>query len=183
MNKQTQKRNAAFKAATKSERAVMVARDALKMLDKGKTKGSEGNWVNLTSVLGDVYRLDQKERNRQICDVSDLTSFVGCKVCALGSLMLSEIRHTNSLTVGGAGNQVYYIAEKDRLDAMFSRHQQMLMELAFEGGGGNFSVDDVSETESEKVLKFYRSYKTENGRLRAILKNVIKNGGEFVLPS
>jgi len=176
MNKQTQKRNAAFKAATKSERAVMVAKDALKMLNAGKTAAASGIWVNLYNA----YDVDNEEtRENQICDISD--GFKECRVCALGALMLSEVRHTNKLTVEEAGGDIGYEYFGHRLDKVFSKSQQKLMELAFEGGHGWFDVEDTSDKELEKIERFYEGYQEDEDRLRAILKNVIKNKGKFVL--
>lgn len=174
MNKQTQKRNAAFKRATKQERAVMVAKDALKMLNAGKTMASTGVWVDLS----DYY--DESTLKNQICDISD--KFEDCSVCALGSLMLSEIRHTNKLKVGDAGDEIWYQDFGHRLNKVFSKPQQRLMELAFEGGCGYFDGGDCTEGQFEKVDAFYNKYPDDSDRLRAILKNVIKNGGKFVLP-
>jgi hypothetical protein len=176
MNKQTQKRNAAFKAATKQERAVMVAKDALKMLNAGKTKATTGNWVTLEDKFDSEIVQDT-----QICDLSD--KFKGCKVCVLGSLMLSEIRHTNKLKFGDVMGTFDYEYEGKRLNKIFSKPQQKLMELAFEGGGGLFGYYDVDDDKIIKIENFYSEYPDEEERLRAILKNVIKNGGKFVLPA
>lgn len=178
MNKQTQKRNAAFNAATKAERAVMTAKDALKMLSAGKTTATTGVWVGIYGS----YPVDDKSlREKQICDISD--GFKECRVCALGSLMLSEIRHTNKLTVGEVGDEIHYQDYGARLNKIFSKSQQKLMELAFEGGYGYFDAHDcVSEKVQEKIEDFYQKYPNETDRLRAILKNVVKNGGKFVLP-
>ena len=174
MNKQTQKRNAAFKAATKAERAVMVAKDALKMLNAGKTKASPGDWVRLDDSP-EIYQ------EVQICDVSD--QFKYCSVCALGSLMLSEIRHTNKLKMSDVGYEIDYHTYGRRLNKLFSKSQQKLMELAFEGGMGMFHVDDVKSSELDKIDTFYGEHSDQEERLRAILKNIIKNKGKFVLPA
>jgi len=174
MNKQTQKRNAAFKSATKSERAVMVAKDALKMLNAGKTQAAEGNWVNLWD------NKDSLEGSEvQVCDASD--GFKDCKVCALGALMLSEIRHTNKLKMSDVGGEIHYEAHGSRLNKAFSQSQQKLMELAFEGGNGFFSTLACDGKTTYKIESFYKKYPDENKRLRAILKNIIKNNGKFVL--
>jgi hypothetical protein len=150
----------------------MVAKDALKMLNAGKTKASPGDWVRLDDAP-EIYQ------EVQICDVSD--KFKECSVCALGSLMLSEIRHTNKLKMSDVGFEINYHTYGDRLNKVFSKSQQKLMELAFEGGMGRFGVLDVKNSEVEKIDNFYAEYPCEEDRLRAILKNVIKNGGRFVL--
>ena len=177
MNKQTQKRNDAFKRATKQERAVMVAKDALKMLDAGKTTAATGFWASFEDKFSD----NEEVENEQICDLSD--QFSGCKVCALGSLMLSEIRHTNNLKFSEVAGMLDYECEGHRLNKVFSETQQKLMELAFEGGHGYFDAYDcVSEKVQERIEYFYEKYPDSADRLRAILKNVVKNGGKFVLP-
>lgn len=174
MNLKTQKRNAAFKTASKSERAVMVAKDALKMLNAGKTRAETGQWVNL-KYTPEIYE------EVQICDVSD--GFKECSVCALGALMLSEIRHTNKLKMSDVGYEIAYQEHGHRLNKLFSKSQQKLMELVFEGGMGLFGVRYLEEDELAKIDRFYCAYEDDEGRLRAILKNVIKNNGKFVLPA
>ena len=193
MNKLTQKRNAKFKAATKAERAVMVAKDALRMLDKGKTVASPGDWVKLPDEIfeieGGSQALKEEDYNSpQICDLSDESEFTDCKVCALGSLMLSEIRHTNKLTLEDLGDSIYGLGDEisyndfgHRLDKVFSYSQQKLMEYAFEGGTGLFEECDIPKCKVVKLEGFYQKYPDDEDRLRAILKNVIKNKGVFVV--
>ena len=68
-----------------------------------------------------------------------------------------------------------------RLDKIFSPAQQRLMEYAFEGGRGYFDSDDIPANQIPKLDSFYLKYPDETDRLRAILKNVIKNNGKFVV--
>lgn len=180
MNKLTQKRNEKFKAATKAERAVMVAKDALSMLGKGKITAATGSWVDLPGSIFDGVK-PEDEKNIQICDLTDSAGFKGCQTCALGALMLSEIRHTNKLALNDVLLTLDYDEHGYRLDKIFSPAQQKLMEFAFEGGRGYFNTDDIPANQIAKLDSFYLKYPDETDRLRAILKNVIKNNGKFVV--
>ena len=95
--------------------------------------------------------------------------------------MLSEIRHTDKLTLGEVINSIDYDEHGYRLDKIFSPAQQKLMEFAFEGGRGYFNADDIPANQIAKLDRFYLKYPDETDRLRAILKNVIKNNGKFVV--
>lgn len=183
MNKLTQKRNEKFKSATKAERAVMVAKDALSMLGRGKISASTGDWVTLPMSVLEVIEQLEDTRDIQICDLTDSEDFNDCKACALGALMLSEIRHTNKLTINDTN--IYLGVEYEdygyRLDKIFSPTQQKLMEFAFEGGRGYFKFNDIPTNQIPKLNRFYLKYPDKTDRLRAILKNVIKNNGKFVV--
>ena len=180
MNKLTQKRNEKFKSATKAERAVMVAKDALSMLGKGKITAVTGSWVDLPYRIFDGIE-PEDEKNIQICDLTDSKDFNDCQTCALGALMLSEIRHTDKLTMEEVIVSIEYEDHGYRLDKIFSPAQQRLMEYAFEGGRGYFDSDDIPANQIPKLDSFYLKYPDETDRLRAILKNVIKNNGKFVV--
>lgn len=180
MNQLTQKRNEKFKTATKSERAVMVAKDALSMLGKGKIAASVGRWAELPISIFDGVEPEDEE-NIQICDLTDSESFNGCKTCALGALMLSEIRHTNKLALSDVCSSIEYDQHGHRLNKVFSLAQQKMMEYAFEGGSGYFYSDDIPSNQISKLDDFYEKYPGKTDRLRAILKNVIKNNGKFVV--
>jgi hypothetical protein len=86
------------------------------------------------------------------------------------------------LKFGAVPGGLNYEYEGKKLNKIFSKDQQKLMELAFEGGDGLFDYCGMDDDEITEVDNFYSEYSDEKERLRAILKNVIKNGGKFVLP-
>lgn len=55
------------------------------------------------------------------------------------------------------------------------------MEFAFEGGRGLFGSSEFTSKQVEKLDAFYEKYPDDTKRLRAILKNVIKNKEKFVV--
>ena len=59
----------------------------------------------------------------------------------------------------------------------FSTGQERLIEIAFEGGMGIHEADN----ETQSALDMYDLHDNDFDRLHAILTNIIKNNGEFIL--
>lgn len=106
-----------------------------------------------------------------------------CNVCALGACLLSTVSLYGKIqwsygfagvTVGGGDVEKWF----ERLDQVFSREQQRLIESAFELRDVAIVTDDP--TKFEAAVVFGQRYKTAKGRLRAIMNNIIKNDGLFV---
>jgi len=105
-----------------------------------------------------------------------------CSVCALGALILSKARLYNDVQVARLCAQVYgssrlrfggastYIQEN--LSPIFTKEQLDLIEHAFECW--------PSDTEEEaRAGSFGLVYDDPRDRLKAIMQNIVDNGGEF----
>lgn len=184
------KRNAAFKSATKEQRRVMIAKDVLAQLKAKKIIARRGRWLVIPVKKS-------TPQDAQVCDVADK---VTCSCCALGSMMLSEIRHNDAVTIGDAdrdGRDWGYGMEKnrvelwhkdsevyqstarngDRLRRYFTKAQLQLIEIAFESGDGNYSA--FSRTE-ERAAKLFTTKDGPDYRMRKIMENIIANNGKFI---
>jgi hypothetical protein len=122
----------------------------------------------------------------------------GCRVCALGACFLSYIRLYNNVTlselVGTFSNTVTegevfesdYHEISNELDHIFSQAQLCLIETAFELHciNDDYDCDDADgytvEAEADAAVAFGRKYDDPKVRLKAIMKNIIKNNGEFI---
>jgi hypothetical protein len=175
------RRNAAFKAATKAEKRVLIAKDVLAQLKAEKIVPSPGDWVRM-------YVATVPDGSLDVCTITEnpVKKGVECHCCGLGALMLSEIRHTNELTVGDLRVCRPYSAAPvsvvigrgdsgDRLEKYFSSGHLQLIEIAFEEGRGAHSVFTSQDYEA----KMFALGKKPEERLRLIMKNIVKNGGTF----
>ena len=163
-------RNKLFKAASAAEKRVMIAKDVLAHLKKGKIIASQGNWAEIRAA-------EYLDENEQLCSVianKDTT----CQCCALGALMIAEIGINDKLKVKEASDYGDYrislshqknwpkelITETslelgryqgDRLSKYFSEQQLRCIEAAFESGGGYYPMSSINNcAAAENVVSF-----------------------------
>lgn len=192
------KRNAAFKAATKAGKRVMIAKDVLAQLKAEKIIAQRGSWAIIKADKPINYE-------DEVCNIIDAKGTT-CTCCALGSMMISEIRMNDRLIVDAvdadrdedsetlslwhsvgdvdsyADDEMY---NEDRLRSYFSEEQIALIENAFEQGSGEYSCSyttDHLDIDDELIVaeEFGDRYENPEDRLVAIMKNIIKNKGTFV---
>ncbi len=179
ISKLIKKNNALMAKASKAEKRVIIAKDALDQIRKAKFTPMSRNWCVIDdslisvdgtcsaqpTVLGDDFR---------------------CKGCALGSLFISSIRLRNNETINNLLNASWGLDamirnDETELNKIFSKKQLTLIERTFEFGRGGFGRSE-SDKESVDIYNFYMEYPEDTDRLVAILNNIVKNKGTFVLP-
>ncbi len=199
IQKQIDRRNVIWKAASKQERAVLVAKDVLARLKSGKFSAHRGSWLVFQNE-----DLAENPRPVQEC----ILGGEPCYGCAMGGLMMSLISWRNkvkfdALSPTQEGLLGIGLSEPGfALGSVFSPSQQKLIERTFEGGSGQFvhewdgvnyryeNLDylkriDLTKLSSKvqenvKSLIFYKSYSDENDRLKAMMNNIVKNKGVFI---
>ncbi len=178
INKLIKKNNALMSKSTKAEKRVLIAKDVLKQIKIHKFDPQSGAWFD-SSVL-ELHNLYDDDSAQPALLMEQPT----CNVCALGGLFLSTIRLNNKCPVrellesecdlGGR------ISEGDStLNKIFSIKQLQLIEATFEVNGGAYRA---SQSKYDRVGDFYTKYPDVKDRLVAIMKNIIKNKGTFILP-
>ena len=185
INTETIKKNKAFEKATKPERRVMVAKDVLEQLKKRQLVAMAGRYVGLQFMP--TYsslnpNLDIKENYDKVQE---------CHVCALGACIMATTRFTNQLNfedVGRTSDEMAITKVSNVLTDIFTPEQLHIIEIAFEGhqSGERFAVNVLGELllnreQEKKCRDFYESYHNDDKRLIAIMENIIKNKGEFIL--
>lgn len=187
---------------TKAEKRVEIAKDVLKQIKANKYRPTQGVWVmdvNGNEVSDLIYRARDKD-----CDaVVDLKKDVVCKlngkcyVCALGSLFVSAIDKFNHTKLN-AGYYVEFTEHEDSKEnpllKWFSAKQLLLIESTFEGRhGGGWAENTRYVLSNKKVIywgdvvipaihAYCNKYPDATSRLKAIMNNIIRNKGTFVLP-
>lgn len=181
---------------TKAEKRVEIAKDVLKQIKANKYKPTRGVWFMDSTEKGlDDFLFYGTE---QCIDAKKdvVEKLVGtCKVCALGSLFISAIdkyNHTKLDRDSGCDAEVFTsIDEKNPLTKWFTARQLLLIENTFENLCGAWYPKVVLNDKEwrdwyDKVVpainKYNSKYPNLIDRLKAIMNNIIRNKGTFVLP-
>lgn len=179
--------NQRFRLAPKDKKRVMIAKDVLRQLKSGKLVANTGSYVGISH-----YRLeDAGIEDPHTADIrSNYSKIDSCTVCALGACLMSATKFGNILDFGDVGGRLRSISNekvKKLFSKIFTPKQLLLVEVAFEGnswGADRYGRDvlgaDLSYDEAEACDNFYCRYKKDGNRLRGIMKNIIKNKGEFI---
>ncbi len=183
-----ERRRKVFTEATPSQRRVLVAKDVIKQINDNKIIADTGNWVtNLpTNWIGSPsYNKDESLQCRMLGDPE-----FSCTACALGSIMVSLVGFKNQVKTTGAGSVLswQHLRRKSSdvigIQKLFSKKQLSMIEIAFERGSGYFQKDKrkapISAAEYNRCRAFGDETYGPHDRLIAIMKNIIKNKGEFV---
>jgi hypothetical protein len=199
------KNNAKFKRATAAEKRVMIAKDVIAALEKKTIVSESGTWCTSRKPLFNSeeiktyfdYVVNQDDvdvdviNNINDTEISRSIKNVKCNVCALGALFVCGVRRFNKITFGELGAFVdvqvnsgpvsgYFKQEHLEyfLKRYFSESQLALIEIAFEQGEGGF----IPSVSSQKELLAKDMFKgNAKKRMIGIMKNIIKNNGQFVV--
>lgn len=158
-----------FKKLSASQKRVAIAKDILAQIRAKKYIATSGN-----------YALPVDTRKMITLDQEHLTGVnqVVCKVCGIGSAILSIIRLRNTFNAYLYFNsgEAFKVAK-----AHFSSKQICQIEAAFERTEAPGLLPRTGLVPGNYVneLKFGLKYKNETNRLIAIWQNVIKNNGTF----
>lgn len=174
--------NEKFHELTPAKKRIAIAKDVIAWLKSGKARAEKGTYLR-------VFGPDREIHNAPV--VNGFT----CKVCALGGLFATAAeRGCFKLTdddAGARGGQ----SMQAKLEPFFDKTQLALIECAFERSRhfySKFAADgtEIVSPEKERAEWFgvaivdsctSCSNSERDGRvLRAIMQNIIDNGGEFI---
>ena len=171
-----------FQELTLAEKRIAIAKDVIAQLDADKYIAEAGQYCCFRDM--DVEMSDdikKKFDEEWICDV-----------CALGGLLVSLTHFNNKYTF----QDLDAISCKEitspfkELAEYFTLSQLFLIEAAFEGWtdfstGVAHSMDYKPTPEELYLVEEHADAWEDNyyndDRLRKIMKNIIQNGGEFVI--
>lgn len=203
------RRNAAFAKLSPERKRVTVAKDVIAALNAKRIKpvhNQYGSWSWADQY--ELFKLDFDERHdeyrrRDKLDAQEelLKGNVKCTACAIGAVFTCAVERMNNLTLKAMAEKVGR-GMREYLGDVFSLEQLDLMEVAFEGTteyvkSERYAPDkedeDYDEGDCEYVcpylsngaqselraaLNFMDEYDADK-RMRAIMENIIANGGEF----
>jgi len=177
----------------KNEKAVLIAKDVLERLEKGK--------LHLKRASGFIVINEKFPHQGSLQENLDKAE-ANCKVCALGGMFLSYARLFNGIDCEEITTQNYLYSMptfsdmKKHLGKAFSKKALALIEGAFETGllrrgyevDTNWSKNEMDGIEqySKKLIKETRGIKSRRKKAEHILtricENIIENNGKFVVP-
>lgn len=159
----------------KSEVAVEIAKDVLAQLRAQKLIAQEGTYCTIEYEDGrEFMEQEESESLKSVLATQDLK----CRVCALGGMFIGYVRKFNKVDAYANYHSDEIIP---KLKKYFSEHDLDLIEFAFEGKDIRFT-SSLSEDEESRAYEFYKKYWSDDERLRAIMLNIIRNKGKFILP-
>lgn len=179
--------NARFKAMSKSQKRVAIAKDVLEHLDAEKITARSLIYVEpiITKEVAEKFG----GRSLKRLQVSSVYKEVEkCEVCALGAMFFCAVKVANHLTVDklfDSGTWGYYprfrALNRDvfwYMKKFFSEEQLTLIEYAFENFYGGSKAYATNEEDLASLMYIGRP---PSERMRAIMQNIIKNKGTFVV--
>lgn len=205
INKLISKKNLIFKKATKSQKRVMIAEDVIASIKSKLYKITPQVWVKGLDAeyAADGTQLQSllTEDNMKDCKCCGLGACFLSSVRLFNDVLVDEIETISEMELEDIQNN---------LNSIFGTTNTQMIEVAFERGRGRFYVEgalsaynrykndpDESITWKEAVedyvygcvltikqaqdaMAFGKRYSKSTDRLIAIMKNIIKNKGEFI---
>jgi len=184
------RRNKLFKNATAAEKRVLIAQDVITQIKLKRYVPMEGTWVD--PDIGFPSDPDMPEAHPFADDTASIRELFltekiqSCDCCALGAMFMSCTLYNNQTTVKDFDRETWNFEKhlKDRnfangLARFFSLDQLKLIEAAFEDNCGAFPVKGAEQ--AIKASKWSDKYPNDDDRLIAIMRNIVKNDGTFVL--
>lgn len=147
-------------------RRVRIAKDVIKLLKSKHIEATHGTYIALGRSGGEYP--DPLKQLDQVIEQNKGRS--NCQVCAIGALLVADVMLRDKMMVKdiGSGSGL-----KQRLRRHFGLGQLGLIESAFEGSMMGYSHDCY------KAIDFGRQHKRGLNRLKAIMRNIIRNRGNF----
>lgn len=179
LNEATKKKNKEFKEMSKLEKRVAIAMDVKESLRAKKYIASAGTYVDFIKTGSDFS-----------CGITlenMLKDDVKCEVCAIGSMFLSHVKKSKS--------KQEIVTDDDEMceimDDIYTEKELRILEFFFEGSDiANTFTDNHGDikncyTQLSKNVEAFSDFYGDNddGRLTAIMDNIIKNKGRFIYKS
>lgn len=156
--------NHQFNRLSRKQKRIAIAKDALQQLKLNKYLPARGLYVlerwNPDESMNDIIARDGEQ----------------CEVCAIGAAFCSLARFNTELTLEHGSPELVH----NTLRLCFSNRQMALMEYAFEGRSVSRITSTLkSYTDCNLAYTFWHRHKDATERMKAIFRNIIKNGGTF----
>lgn len=178
-----------FNKLPKNEKAVLVAKDIIQQIKKGKYLAVTGCYINAYFTDTRIKRKDQIQKHLKKID--------HCQVCQVGATLMSYIKLGNKLTFEDLRihNNYVGITELDNEEvkkailSIFTKRTIAMMEICFEqeynAGCMNIARDifdyKLSYKDIEKCLNYTKDLGADEDKMIKICKNIITNNGKLII--
>jgi hypothetical protein len=185
--KQTKKSNAEFAKMDAAQQRVTIAKDVIKALAAKQLIAEAGTYLAAPKSTSDAWHapkstsdawhnegcvLDDQDQEAQLQQL--LPKLPPCHVCAKGAILVCTVARRNELQVDATRRGWDGDTLADKLGGIFSPDTLTMMECEFEG----FSLTLPTAGPSYTPRMNLRG--SDAKRMKAIMRNIIKNKGEFV---
>jgi len=179
-------KNKAFWNLPKEKQRILVAKDVLKQIQMRSLKVKQGTYFGIWAPKKRFEIEKPKEKLDQFL-LQIKNENAKCEVCGIGSCFISLVRLGNNAKTStffgeGAINGFYEANDGDMrplLRKVFPSSQITLIESAFEMTTILYDNAKHSYEHRIKARDFGQKYKSDENRLKAIMRNIIKNKGTF----
>jgi hypothetical protein len=154
-------------------KARAIAKDALKQIKLGVLIPS----TRIYFTLADDSEISHGESLQTLIQDQKIK----CSVCALGALFASKISLDNEYSLSDAWRATS-IDMQNLLQEAFTRKELLLIECVFEQWSWKHDEDPKLQKKiSNQIFLYGRIYDDPARRMKAILRNIVRNG-EFKFP-
>ena len=168
-------------ARMRATQRVRIAKDVLAQLNAGTILAKRGDYVTWSDA--DFTKVLRKSEANEKIVLPDVVS-----ACAIGSVFTAALDRYDAMRIKDLASPGYAeIEDHDMLmylQPWFEEDELRLMECIFEDNYPSYRMDhEIVEAFKEKAIKQSRSktQSTAEKILRAMMRNIVKNNGEFVL--
>lgn len=166
-----------FNSLKPSEQRVYIAKDVLKQLKAEKYKPILKNYVRDIHFNGNHKQLQWDLKYEDV--KTHFKKIKYCKVCALGSCLMSITRVKNQLSFDEITDHAQHTSSLKLLHGIFTHLQIYLIEACYEGAS-YYAEETLGEYHHFDVVKKYvNKFRSKKIRLEKIMKNIIRNTGDF----
>lgn len=174
-----------LKANPKPAKAVAVAREVLSLLRKKKLTPTVGVYVGVdiegSIYSGSVYSGKKYDFQKLLMGKEEGVVLRSCAVCAVGGLIAGYASKWDAIMVGNRWDDNPTLDGRNRhLHRIFSMQQLKAIEATFEADFAAY--DEVKMWGGHANQSIIRRYEDDReGRMKAIMRNIIRNKGQFRL--
>jgi len=168
-------------ARMRATQRVRIAKDVLAQLNAGTILAKRGDYVTWSDA--DFTKVLRKSEANEKIVLPDVVS-----ACAIGSVFTAALDRYDAMRIKDLASPGYAeIEDHDMLmylQPWFEEDELRLMECIFEDNYHRYRMDhEIVEAFKEKSIKQSRSTTQSDAEkiLRAMMRNIVKNNGEFVL--
>lgn len=180
-NKQIEKWNSEFKAMSKAEKRVAIAKDVIAQIKAKRYIPKTGDYISFISTCGlSVNDSIQKNFDK-----------VECQVCGIGSMFMSNIKFTNKFTLESIPHSG--VKQAQILLKYFSKQDLILIECIFEDwedidgtikcAATDHKPENLTDRQIKKLETARKAFYNKDAEIKLLnmMKHLVKNKGNFVL--
>lgn len=177
MAKKKQLTTEEFNALPKNEQKVLIAKDVIAQVLAKKYVAKQNQYIEV-KMKGKTYQSPSSYQVENLDIQKALPEIEKCRVCAIGSCILSIAKFKNSLIFREVSNTQMVQTEtskaRNKIGTVFNKSELAKMEAIFENGKSYMYY--LSDNEKQTCAKIYSKYKSQEKRLLGIMEHIVEHG-------